>query len=120
MAIDAGSVAAEDVALVGARNLDPPEVEFIASSGIRTGPDSAERVVDQVDSVYVALDCDVFDPGEVASFMPEPGGLSVDEVAALFARIAARTTVVGAGLTGLTPDPMSVGTLERLCATLGL
>jgi arginase len=120
MVIDAGTVAPEDVALVGARNLDPPEVEFIAESGIRTGSEGVERVLGQVDCVYVALDCDVFDPAEVASFMPEPDGLRVDEVAAIFARIAANAAVVGAGLTGAAPDPTSVPALERLCATLGL
>src|SRR5207248_10319683 len=36
MLLDAGTVAAEDTVLVGARNLDPPEAEFIASSGLRT------------------------------------------------------------------------------------
>src|SRR5437763_14490375 len=34
MAIDSGSVAAQDVALVGARSLDPPEEEFIAATGL--------------------------------------------------------------------------------------
>src|SRR4249919_646853 len=33
MLIDGGAVDACDVALVGARNLDPPEVEFIATAG---------------------------------------------------------------------------------------
>src|SRR5919197_285211 len=34
MIIDSGAVHPHDVALVGARNLDPPEEEFIAQSGI--------------------------------------------------------------------------------------
>ena len=120
MVLDAGMVAAEDVALVGARNLDPPEEEFIATSGLRTGREGAERVLEEVDSVYVALDCDVFDPVEVVSFMPEPDGLHVDEAAELFAHIDSRATVVGAGLTGLAPDPLNVAPLERLCSALGL
>jgi arginase len=120
MAIDSGAVAAQDVALVGARNLDPPEVEFIAASGVRTGRDGVDAVLDEVDCVYVALDCDVFDPGGVTSFMPEPGGLSVDEVDELFRRIAGRAAVVGAGLTGLAPDAPNVPQLERLCRSLGL
>src|SRR5205823_2052649 len=36
MLIDGGAVQPEDVALVGARNLDPPEQEFIAARGVRT------------------------------------------------------------------------------------
>jgi len=120
MVLDAGTVASTDVALVGARNLDPPEVEFIAATGLRTGREGVEHVLGEVDCVYVALDCDVFEPGEVASFMPEPDGLSVDEVDELFALVASRGALVGAGLTGLAPDPAAVPSLERLCATLGL
>jgi arginase family enzyme len=120
MALDSGAVAPGDVALVGARNLDPPEVEFIARSGVRTGRDGAEQVLEEVDCVYVALDCDVFAPEEIASFMPEPGGPTVDDVGELFALVASRAAVVGAGLTGLAPDPMNVAPLERLCARLGL
>ena len=120
MAIDSGAVDPEDVALVGARNLDPPEVEYIARVGIHTGDDAADRALAGVSCVYVALDCDVLDPNEVPSFMPEPGGLSVEEVDALFKRLAAQGTVVGAGITGLRPEPLNVGPLERLTATLGL
>jgi len=120
MILDAGTVEPRHVALVGARNLDPPEEEFIAESGIATGPDAVDRALEDVACVYVALDCDVFDPREVSSFMPEPGGLAVDEVDALFERARGRAAVVGAGLTGLAPDPTNVAPLERLCSALGL
>lgn len=120
MAIDSGAVDPEDVALVGARNLDAPEEEYITRAGIHAGDAAVDRALDGVSCVYVALDCDVFDENEVPSFMPEPGGLSVDEVDALFRRLAAQGTVVGAGLTGLRPEPLNVGPLERLTATLGL
>jgi arginase len=120
MILDAWTVEPRHVALVGARNLDPPEEEFIADSGIATGPDAVDRALEDVACVYVALDCDVFDPGEVRSFMPEPGGLGVDEVEALFGRVRDRAAVVGAGLTGLAPDPANLEPLERLCAKLGL
>jgi arginase family enzyme len=119
MILDAGTVRPQDVALVGARNLDPPEVAFIAATGIATGDDAVERALADVDCVYVALDCDVFEPGEVPSFMPEPGGLRVEEVEALFGEVR-RRAVVGAGLTGLAPDPASLPKLERLCSALGL
>ena len=55
-----------NVALVGARNLDPPEVEFIESAGVQTGDGAIERALEGADAVYVALDCDSFDPGELA------------------------------------------------------
>ena len=70
-------------------------------------------------AVYVALDCDVFDPAEMTVFMPEPGGPSLDEIERLLGRIREHGGVVGAGLTGLAPDPTNVEPLERLCAALG-
>jgi arginase len=118
MILDAGAVEPTDVALVGARNLDPPEVELIAATGLHAGEDAVERALSDVDCVYVALDCDVFDEREVRSFMPEPGGLGVDEVETLFARLRERAVVVGAGLSGLAPEPLNVAPLERLCAAL--
>jgi arginase family enzyme len=117
MLIDRGSVDPQDVALVGARNLDPPEVAFIADAGIH---DSAEAVLERVDCVYVALDCDVFEPSELAVFMPEPGGPTVLEIERLFGRIRAAGRVVGVGLTGLAPDRGNVEKLERLTTALGL
>jgi arginase family enzyme len=116
MLIDRGAVDPQDVALVGARNLDPPEVEFIAATGIH---DNAEAVLERVDCVYVALDCDVFEPSELAVFMPEPGGPTVAEVEKLLCGLRDRGAVVGAGLTGLAPDPGNVEKLERLCTALG-
>ena len=44
MIVDAGTVRPHDVALIGARNLDPPEVEFIAGAGIHHGHRSRARV----------------------------------------------------------------------------
>jgi arginase len=120
MAIDAGAIDPRDVALVGARNLDPPEKEYVATSGVHTGRGAVDEALDGTRGVYVALDADVFDSDEVSSFMPEPAGLAVDEVERLFAELRERTRVLGAGLTGLRPDPRNVLPLERLTAALGL
>jgi len=120
MLIDAGTVAADHVALVGARSLDPPEKEFIAGSGIRTGADAVERALEDCSCVYVALDVDALDPADLTPFMPEPDGLSLDEVEALFTKLRRETTILGAGLTGLAPDPDNVPKLHRLVGALGL
>ena len=114
MLVDGGAVDTRDVALVGARNLDPPEAEFMAANGI---DDDIERVLAQVSAVYVALDCDVLDPAEMTVFMPESRGMAVADVEKLLIRL--RGHVVGAGLTGLAPDPANVEPLERLCTALG-
>jgi arginase len=116
MIIDGGAVDPQDVAVVGARNLDPPEVDYFAEAGIHDDP---QAVLDRVDCVYVALDCDVFEPSELRAFMPEPGGPTVAEIEALLARLADRGTVVGAGLTGRAPDRDNVAGLGRLVAALG-
>ena len=116
MLIDGGAIDPHDVALIGARNLDPPEVEFIAAAGIH---DNVEAVLERADCVYVALDCDVFEPSELAVFMPEPGGPTIAEVEKLFCGLRDRGVVVGAGLTGLAPDPANIEKLERLSTALG-
>ena len=107
MIIDSGAVPPGRVHLVGARNLDPPEVEYIDAAGVRLGDARAPA------PVYVALDCDVLDADEVASFMPEPGGLSVAEVERIVSRL---NGVVGMGVTGLRPDPRNAEPVSRLVA----
>jgi arginase family enzyme len=116
MLLDRGTLAADDVVLWGGRNLDPPEEEFVAAAGLADDPGA---LLDRSDSVYVALDCDVLDPGEIAVFMPEPGGPSLDELEKLLEQVRDSGKLVGAGFTGLAPDPANVEKLERLTAALG-
>ena len=71
------------------------------------------------EAVYVALDCDVLDPGELAVFMPEPGGPSLAEVEQLLGEVRESGKLVGVGFTGLAPDPANVEKLERFAAALG-
>jgi arginase len=120
MLLDSGAVAATDVALVGARNLDPPEKDFIGASGLHTGEGAVERALEGAGRVYVALDVDSLDDGEVASFMPEPGGLSVAEVERLFEDVARSARVLGAGITAGLPEARNVEPLVRLCRALAL
>jgi arginase family enzyme len=51
--------------------------------------------------------------------MPEPGGPSLAEVEQLLERVRGSGKLVGAGFTGLTPDPANVEKLHRLAAALG-
>ena len=120
MVLDSGSVESGDVLLLGARNLDPPEREFIASIGLATDPEDLDRVLEGTDGVYVALDCDVFEPNGIRSFMPEPGGYSVEQTEVLFGEIARRAPVLGAGLSGLAAEPSNVEPLTHLLAALRL
>jgi arginase len=120
MILDSGAVSPDDVALVGARSLDPPEEEYIASSGLHTGEGAIDRALEGVDCVYVAFDADVLEPSELAVFMPEPDGLSLDEVEAILRSVEERSSVLGAGLTGLSFEPSNVEPLARLAAALKL
>jgi arginase len=116
MLLDAGVVRSEDVALVGTRNLDPPEVEYMLEQGI---DDDVERAAAGTESIYVALDLDVLDPAEMDVFVPEPGGPTVAELEDVLRGIVALRPVSGAGLTGLRAgaEPEQ---LTRLVSALGL
>ena len=116
MILDAGVVVPQDAALVGARNLDPPEVEYMKTYGI---DDSVDRALVETDAVYVALDFDVFDPADADVFMPEPNGLSVRDVEMLLEDLAARGNVVGMGLTGLLATDRNAALAVRMLSAAG-
>jgi arginase family enzyme len=117
--IDDGTIRAEDVALMGARSLDPPEVEFIEAAGVHL--DDPDAALEGADAVYVALDVDVLDPEDaVVMFMPEPGGPSAAEVEEILRRVAAAKPLVGAGFTGVAGDPANVPHLVRFAVAMGL
>jgi len=109
MLVDAGDVDPRDVVLLGARSLDPPELDFIAASGIR------RELGGLPEHVYVAVDCDVID--DLPVFMPEPGGPALDELERLLAGLP---TPIGAGFTGGLRTDRNEALLPRLAAALGL
>jgi arginase len=117
MILDDGLVSQADTALVGARNLDPGEIEYLAGSGIG---DDVERALDGTEAVYVAIDVDVLDPSEASVFVPEPGGPTVDEVETILRRVSGHVPVAGVGVTGLVPDARNGPIVERLLAAVGL
>jgi arginase len=111
MLIDAGDVAAGDVTLLGARNLDPPERDFITQAGI------LQELGDLPGTVYVAVDGDVVRPGELDVFTPELGGLRLAALEELLARLP---TPAGAGFAGLTRSFRNEAAVARLGSALGL
>ena len=116
MLLDGGVVAPEDAALVGARNLDPPEQSFVAATGI---DDSLERALAGVDAAYVALDLDVLDPSEVDVLIPEPGGPSPGEIEELVHDIAGRRPIAGMGVTGFLATDRNAALAARMLAAAG-
>jgi arginase len=111
MLIDGGDVRPEDVTLLGARNLDPPEVDFIAEAGVR------QELRQLPDHLYVAVDGDVIDPPDADVFMPEPDGIPLERLEVLLAGLPA---VAGAGLTGFARSERNEAALARLGHALGL
>jgi arginase family enzyme len=94
--------------------------EARGAAGVQVGEGAVDRALDGADAVYVALDCDAFEPDEVSVFMPEPDGLRLQEVESLLAELAARIRVAGVGFTGLVRDPANEPKLARLAAAAGL
>ncbi len=116
MLLDAGVVAPGDTALVGTRSLDPPEVEYRASVGL---DDAVDRALEGVDAVYVALDLDVLDPSEVDVLIPEPHGMSADELEVLLRDLAARTALAGIGITGFLATERNAALAVRMLRAAG-
>lgn len=117
MLLDDGVVLPGDVALIGARSLDPGETEFLERTGI---DDSLERALTGIDGAYVALDLDVLDASEAAVFFPEPVGLRADDIEDRLREVASRTAVLGAGVTGQLRDDRNLPVATRLLASAGL
>jgi arginase len=117
MLLDEGVVAPDDVALVGVRNLDPPEAEYLAETGI---DGSLERALAGAGAVYVSLDLDVLDPSEADVFMAEPNGASPAEIEAVLRETGARATIVGVGITGFVASVRNAPIIARLLAAAGL
>jgi len=120
MLIDSGAVEADDVVLVGARNLDPPEEEFIRTSGLHAGEEGIDAALKGAGCTYVALDCDVLEPTEMSVFMPEPGGLLRADVERILRDVSGKTKVLGAGFSGLSFESANAEPLNRFGQALAL
>jgi arginase len=106
------------IALIGARDLDPPEEALAAALGIRRlgAADLARlgarqaiaplvgRMAQTIDRFYVHVDLDVLDPA-VASVneFAAPGGLSLEEVLTVVDMAARSSGIAAASLTAYDP-----------------
>ena len=63
------------------------------------------RALEGAACTYVAFDADALDPAELAVFMPEPEGLTLNEAERILAEVARSTSVLGAGLTAASFEP---------------
>ncbi|GAA5130877.1 hypothetical protein GCM10023320_53380 [Pseudonocardia adelaidensis] len=86
-----------DVVLVDARDLDPPEAEYLARSGIRRVP--VDRVADVGEPVYLHVDVDVTSPDDLPGLLfPATGGPSLTAVTDAVRGVVARRGVAAVGI----------------------
>jgi arginase len=93
-----GGVDLTNVILVGARDLDPPELTRIESGQlklVKVGPDLGARLTEAIGErqVYVHLDCDVLDAGLIATEYQSPEGLSFSSLRDAFRSLASHEVV---------------------------
>lgn len=101
------------VVLAGTRSFDDAESAFVESSGIRhvpveelSTPDALLAAVEATGAseVYIHVDLDVLDPGELAGLgYPEPFGLAGSTLVELIAALRDRWPLAGAGITEFAP-----------------
>jgi len=94
------SAALEEAQLIRERNLP-----FFSPRAFRRLTDLAPILDALTDYVYVTIDLDGIDSGEMPAVgTPEPGGLRWDEVSELMEAVAVRKRIVGFDMTELSPD----------------
>ena len=87
MILESGAVDPQDAILLGARSLDPPEREYIASIGLRTDVDELDAALEGTTASTSRSTSTRSSRSEIQPFMPEPGGLTLDEVEQLLSRV---------------------------------
>jgi arginase family enzyme len=101
------------VVLSDARDLDPPEREALDGAGVRRMPPAEVAGAVRGERVVLHLDLDILDPTVMAAAVPAPGGLSLEELAAVLRDLGAAATIVGLEVTAFDdPEP------ERLAEPL--
>jgi arginase len=110
--VPARPVPPANVILVGARELDPSEDQYLAESDITLIDVDAltpKRLVDAVaktgaERVYIHVDFDVLDPAEFEGLdSPVPFGLTATALVDAIRAVKQKYELVGAGLTEFTP-----------------
>lgn len=120
----------DDLLLIGTRDLDAPEREFIEKHGIAMmtpgdglDNETADRLIrrgEERSSAYVHIDLDVLDPREFRNVKcPAPGGMSIECVAHLIGLIKKRHHVAGVSLLeNMETDPARLRALDPIIDAL--
>ncbi|MCX6749497.1 MAG: arginase family protein [Candidatus Pacearchaeota archaeon] len=127
--IDAG-FPAENVLLVGVRNSDAQEIEFLSKSRIRNISinqllANIEDICDTImefsngKELYLSLDIDVIDPAFApATGYPEPGGLTSRQFIYLIQRLNKIKNLKAIDLVEINPEKDSIGLTIKLGAKI--
>ena len=102
------------VVLAGTRALDDAEAAYLDETGIPvlspTALEAPEALLEAIRatgarSVYLHIDLDVLDPGEIAGVaFPEPFGIDVGRLTAAICAVREEFALVGAGITEFAPS----------------
>ena len=104
------SVQAENAVLVGARDLEPTEIQRVEASELRradahTLEAALDELATRVDAVYVHIDLDVLDPSVArANVLAVEGGLDTEQLERALAAISSRFEIAAAALTAYDPS----------------
>jgi arginase len=110
--VPARPLSPERVVLVGTRSFDDAEDAYVTNAGMRVldgeDVDPAELVAaieaTGATSVYLHVDLDVLDPGEIDGIgYPEPFGLTAGKLIELIRAVKAKFALAGAGITEFAP-----------------
>lgn len=106
-------IAEERAVLVGGRDLDPPEVEYLRTAQIRHRP--VHDLGDLPDGpLYLHLDFDVIDPGDLPGLLfPATNGPTLPTVSAAIRSVLATGRVAAFGMACTWRDDVSAATHVR-------
>jgi arginase len=117
-------IPAEHALLVGARDIDPTELDRVAESPLgqadaQTLDDALEELSGEVDAVYVHIDLDVIDPWVArANQLSVEGGLDAEELEQALTAIASRFEIAAAAMTAYDPSVDPAGRVPPIAAAL--
>ena len=126
-AIDASGIAPERVVIIGGRDYDPEELEYIRDHGmtlvgareLASTPDAALKTVADTlagKEVHVSFDIDVLDPAFApGTEIPSPGGLTTRQALELLHVVGNAAKFVGLDMVEVSP-PFDNGNISSLAA----
>ena len=126
-ALDVSGLDPARVIIVGGRDYDPEELDFIAAKGMllvsaqevaRDAAHAAEKIADRLagQKVHVSFDIDVLDPAYApGTEIPSSGGLSTRQALELLRTATARATLVGLDVVEVSP-PFDNGDITTFAA----